>query len=64
MAAAYANATLLLCAWQAGELLLFSTMIFRLNKMQHILQKEKVEKDFQSPSQIWLQAAINWNILM
>lgn len=59
-----ANATLLPCTRRAGELLLFCTVIFRLNKMQHILQNEKVYKDFQSPSQIWLQAATNWNILM
>lgn len=64
MAAACANTTLLLCAWRAGELLLFSIAISRLNKMQHILQKKKVEKAFQSPSQIWLPVAINWNILM
>lgn len=40
MAAAYANATLLLCAWWAEELLLFSAMIFSLSKMQHILQNK------------------------
>lgn len=66
MAAAYANATVLLCTWMAKESLLFYTMIFRLNKMQHILQSEQLSRDFQSASQIWLQVSTdtNWNILM
>lgn len=46
MAAACANATLPLCTWRAGELLLLSPVVFRLNKMQQILQKEEAEKDF------------------
>lgn len=66
MAAAYANATVLLHTWMTKELLLFYTMIFRLNKIQHILQNKKLSRDFQTASQIWLQfsTGTNWNILM
>lgn len=66
MAAAYANATVLLHTWMTKELLLFYTMIFRLNKIQHILQNKKLSRDFQTASQIWLQFSTdtNWNILM
>lgn len=52
--------------WMAKEFLLFYTIIFRLNKTQHLLQSEKLSRDFQSASQIWLQVSTdtNCNILM